>query len=30
MTTIFGAIGIGVLVLLGGNLPFNGLRAWNF
>jgi membrane protease YdiL (CAAX protease family) len=29
MRTIFGAIGIGVLVLLAGNLPFNGLRAWN-
>jgi uncharacterized protein len=29
MSTILAAIGIGVLVLLAGNLPFNVLRAWN-
>ena len=29
MSTIFAAIGIGVLVLLAGNMPFNALRAWN-
>jgi membrane protease YdiL (CAAX protease family) len=29
MMTILAAIGIGVLVLLAGNMPFNGLRAWN-
>src|SRR5688572_4168493 len=29
MSTIFGAIGIGVLVLLAGNMPFNALRTWN-
>jgi len=29
MGTILAAIGIGVLVLLAGNLPFNVLRAWN-
>jgi membrane protease YdiL (CAAX protease family) len=27
--TIFAAIGLGVLVLLAGNMPFNLLRAWN-
>lgn len=30
MSTIFAAVGIGVVVLLAGNLPFNALRAWNF
>ena len=30
MGTILAAIGIGVLVLLAGNLPFNVLRAWNW
>lgn len=29
MGTILAAIGIGVLVLLAGNIPFNVLRAWN-
>jgi hypothetical protein len=29
MSTILAAIGIGVLVLLAGNMPFNALRAWN-
>ena len=29
MSTILAAIGIGVLVLLAGNVPFNALRAWN-
>jgi membrane protease YdiL (CAAX protease family) len=29
MRTILAAIGIGVLVLLAGNVPFNVLRAWN-
>jgi membrane protease YdiL (CAAX protease family) len=29
MGTILAAIGIGVLVLLAGNMPFNVLRAWN-
>ncbi len=29
MSSILAAIGIGVLVLLVGNLPFNVLRAWN-
>jgi membrane protease YdiL (CAAX protease family) len=29
MSTIFAAIGIGVVVLLAGNMPFNVLRAWN-
>jgi uncharacterized protein len=29
MSTSFGAIGIGVLVLLAGNMPFNALRTWN-
>ena len=29
MGTILAAIGIGVLVLLAGNMPFNLLRAWN-
>jgi membrane protease YdiL (CAAX protease family) len=29
MGTILTAIGIGVLVLLAGNMPFNVLRAWN-
>jgi membrane protease YdiL (CAAX protease family) len=29
MTTILAAIGMGVLVLLAGNMPFNGVRAWN-
>jgi membrane protease YdiL (CAAX protease family) len=29
MATILAAIGIGVLVLLGGNMPFNVLRAFN-
>jgi membrane protease YdiL (CAAX protease family) len=29
MSRILAAIGIGVLVLLAGNLPFNVLRAWN-
>jgi uncharacterized protein len=29
MTTILAAVGIGVLVLLAGNIPFNVLRAWN-
>jgi membrane protease YdiL (CAAX protease family) len=30
MSTILAAIGIGVLVLLAGNMPFNVLRVWNF
>lgn len=30
MKTILPAVGIGVLVLLVGNVPFNVLRAWNF
>jgi membrane protease YdiL (CAAX protease family) len=30
MGTILAAIGLGVLVLLAGNMPFNLLRAWNF
>lgn len=29
MLTILGAIGVGVLVLLAGSLPFAALRAWN-
>jgi membrane protease YdiL (CAAX protease family) len=29
MGTILAASGIGVLVLLAGNMPFNALRAWN-
>jgi membrane protease YdiL (CAAX protease family) len=29
MGTILAAIGLGVLVLLAGNMPFNVLRAWN-
>ena len=29
MGTIFTAIGIGIVVLLAGNMPFNVLRAWN-
>jgi membrane protease YdiL (CAAX protease family) len=29
MSTIPAAIGVGVLVLLAGNVPFNALRAWN-
>jgi len=29
MGTILTAVGIGVLVLLAGNMPFNVLRAWN-
>jgi membrane protease YdiL (CAAX protease family) len=29
MSTILAAIGIGVLVLVAGNMPFNALRAWN-
>jgi membrane protease YdiL (CAAX protease family) len=29
MSTILAAIGLGVLVLLAGNMPFNALRAWN-
>lgn len=29
MLTILAAIGVGVLVLLAGNLPFNVLNAWN-
>jgi membrane protease YdiL (CAAX protease family) len=29
MSTIFAAVGIGVLVLLAGNMPFNALRVWN-
>jgi membrane protease YdiL (CAAX protease family) len=30
MSTILAAIGVGVLVLLVGNMPFNALRVWNF
>jgi membrane protease YdiL (CAAX protease family) len=29
MSTILAAVGVGVLVLLVGNMPFNALRAWN-
>jgi membrane protease YdiL (CAAX protease family) len=29
MSTILAAVGIGVLVLLAGNMPFNVLRVWN-
>ena len=29
MSAILAAIGLGVLVLLAGNMPFNALRAWN-
>ncbi|HSC16111.1 MAG TPA: CPBP family intramembrane glutamic endopeptidase, partial [Gammaproteobacteria bacterium] len=29
MGTVLAAIGLGVLVLLAGNMPFNALRAWN-
>jgi membrane protease YdiL (CAAX protease family) len=29
MTTIFGAIGVGILVLLAATLPLGALRAWN-
>ncbi|RPI62294.1 MAG: hypothetical protein EHM50_04235, partial [Lysobacterales bacterium] len=29
MRTILAAVGIGVLVLLAGNMPFNVLRVWN-
>ena len=29
MRTILAAVGMGVLVLLAGNMPFNVLRAWN-